>query len=453
MTTLQTPAKITRVEDELSEIAIDAYLYGYPLILMDVTRQVMTNVDVPTTQGGVIAAPMNQFAHAAEFPDASFTAVVRPNLDTLYSPMFFDVSKEPLLIDIPDSGDRYYLLPMLDMWTDVFACPGKRTTGTGAHRFALVGPEWHGELPEGVEVIRSPTPFGWVIGRTQTNGKADYEAVHAFQAGFRVRPLSATEGTTSPRGKTDPNISREPPPDQVAAMDPGTYFTRLAALMRENPPHYNDYPILERMERLGIVAGRALDLGRTSPEARAAMAKAPIIAKARMEAFMKHALTVVNGWTMMVNPIGTYGTDYLKRALIAFLGLGANVVEDAIYPTVEVDRDGNALDSSARYRIHFTKDGLPPARAFWSLTMYNDRQLLADNPRNRYAIGDRDDIQLNADGSLGLYLQRESPGKEKARNWLPTPASGNFTMNLRLYWPRPEALNGTWSPPAVDRLR
>ena len=202
--------------DELARIAQELYVYAYPLVLMDVTRRVTTNTERP--QG--IRAPVNVFAHLAEFPDATFTEVVRPNADTLYSSLWLDVTAEPLVISVPDSWGRYYLLPLLDMWTDVFAAPGARTTGADEQVYAVTGPGWHGRLPAGVEEIRSPTGTAWMIGRTQTNGPADDENVHKFQAGLTAIPLSrwGDGGGEPPRGRVDPGQEMSAPSAQVAAM-------------------------------------------------------------------------------------------------------------------------------------------------------------------------------------------------------------------------------------------
>ncbi|MFD1218114.1 DUF1254 domain-containing protein [Microbulbifer celer] len=192
---------------ETREIARDAYIYAYPLVLMHVSREVSTNVEEPQFP----LAPINQIAHAKSFPDASMDIIASPNADTLYSSMQFDVSDEPLIVTVPDSGGRYYLLPFLDEWTDVFTVPGKRTTGTAAQTFAIVGPGWQGELPEGVTRYDSPTTTGWLGGRVQTNGKADYEAVHKFQQGLKAVPLSAYgKSYTAPKGRVDPKTGYEP---------------------------------------------------------------------------------------------------------------------------------------------------------------------------------------------------------------------------------------------------
>lgn len=433
---------------EARDIAIDAYVYAYPLVLMEVTRRVGTNAEAPTLD----RAPMNAFLHMRQFPDAAFTEVVRPNADTLYSSLWFDVTREPLVIHVPSSQGRYYLLPMLDMWTDVFASPGKRTTGTDAATFVLCAPGWKGSVPSGAAKIEAPTPIGWIIGRTQTNGKDDYEAVHRFQDGMKAAPLSTwDEEALPPRGRRDPSLDESAPSDQVAKLSGAAFFTLFFDLLRTVPPHANDYPILERIERLGIRPGRALDLAQLSPMAREALEEAPAEALPKIAAYAEHASQVVNGWQMVRTPIGTYGTDYLKRALIALMGLGANVVEDALYPMAMLDADGRPLDGGARYVLRFRPEQIPPVRGFWSLTMYDERQLFAANPIDRYAIGDRDRLKLEGDGSLILHVQRSSPGRERESNWLPPPERGKFSMNLRLYWPEARALDGTWKPPPVVR--
>jgi len=431
------------------EIAREAYIYAYPLVLMEVTRKVGTNVAEPAG----LNAPINQLAHAREFPDPSFTMVVRPNADTLYTALTYDVSKEPLVVSVPDSGGRYYLMPWLDYWSDVFAAPGKRTTGAGARTFAIVGPNWPGSLPAGVERYNSPTESGLLIGRTQTNGKADYEAVHKFQDGMKAVPLSAYgKPYTPPKGKVNPNQDMSAPPDQVDKMDAATFFAMFAELMTDNPPHANDYPILERMKRIGIEPGKSFSLASAPKEVQDAMKAAPAEALKQIKATWSKSGILANGWRTNLTAIGTYGADYRHRAGVAYAGLGANVIEDAVYPTALADAEGQPFSSDKRYVLHFTKDRIPPARAFWSLTMYDQRQLFTENPIGRYAIGDRDELTFNPDGSLDILVQADSPGKDKEANWLPAPKSGPFTMNLRLYWPKTEVLDGRWTPPPVARL-
>jgi len=431
---------------ETKDIAIDTYVYGYPLVLMEVTRRVMTNA----TEPGRNAAPVNQFYHWRRIPDASFTDVVSPNADTLYSTLWFDVEKEPLIVHVPDSQARYYLLPMLDMWTDVFASPGKRTTGTREQTFAIVGPDWKGSLPDGVREIRAPTPNGWLIGRTQVNGKLDYPAVHNFQDRITAVPLSAYgKDYTPPKGKIDHSLDTSPPAEQVASMSPKEFFTTLTEALRKAPPHANDYPMLARMQRIGITPGHAFDFDNAPIEVKTALEEAPEGAKKRIDEAIERGSRDVNGWAMAMQPIGTYGTDYAKRAAIARFGLGANTIEDAFYPAMGGNFSKEAPDSTKRYVLHFDKDQLPPARAFWSVTAYDKDQRFAENPIDRYALGDRDPLVFNSDGSLDLYLQRQSPGAEREANWLPTPKEGPFSLTMRLYWPKREAFDGTWTPPQL----
>lgn len=441
--------------DMAREIAIDAYIFAFPMVVMEITRRVSTNVQPANGANSLrIQSPMNRFTHMPRFPDDSFNAVVRPNADTLYSALWFDVSAEPLVISVPDSGGRYYLLPMMDMWTHVFAAPGSRTTGTHAQTIAITGPGWTGELPEGIRAYRSPTPLGWMIGRTQTNGADDYPAVRSFQAGIQAMPLSVWNGgTPEPREEpVDSGLDMRAPSDQVLSMDAARFFGIFAELLRANRPHADDHAMVDRLARIGIVPGEDFDLAQLAPELQAAFEEAPALAQRKLAVALSRTGTLVNGWRMIGHPMGTYGIDYMRRAVIGYFGLGAVPVEDAIYPSALSQADGKPFDSAARYVMHFERDELPPARAFWSLTMYNDKQLFAANPIDRFAIGDRDKLRFNEDGSLDIYIQRDAPDDEWKSNWLPAPASGAFSMNLRLYWPTSAVLDGDWAPPPVKRL-
>ncbi|ADJ27129.1 DUF1254 domain-containing protein [Nitrosococcus watsonii] len=436
---------------EAKIIAKNVYIYAYPLVMMRVSSRVNENVVTPD---GTTAAPINQWGHAKAFPDPDFTVVVRPNADTLYSSLTYNVTKEPLVISVPASKGRYYLLPILDEWSDVFAAPGTRTTGNGALTFAIVGPSWHGKLPAGVREYRSPTGFGWIGGRVQTNGKIDYAAVHKFQDGLKAMPLSHYgQSYTPPKGKVDPNLDMSAPPDQIDEMSAATFFGMFAELMKTNPPHANDYPILDQMRRIGIIPGKSFSLAAATPKfIQDALENAPKEALPLIKTAWSKAGMLQNGWRTNLTDIGTYGTSYLARAAVAYGGLGANTPQDAVYPTAFAASDGRPFDSSKRYVLHFSKAQIPPVNGFWSLAMYNERQLFAPNSINRYALGDRDKLKFNADGSLDIYIQRNSPGEDKEANWLPTPQGGAFTMNLRLYWPKPAVVDGSWAPPPVKRV-
>jgi len=438
-------------DDEMHAIAMDLFVYAYPLVTYEMTRRASTNVETANTVG---QAPMNQFSHVAAFPDPDWTMVVRPNADTLYSILFYDVGQEPLVVSAPDAAGRYYLLQLLDAWSDVFESIGTRTTGSTALRFALVGPTWQGGLPEGTILVRSPTSMGTIAGRTQTNGAADYDAVHEFQHGLNAVPLSQFGLLYDPpNGKV--NVAWEahlPPGEQVEHMNAETFLTVFAQASRGNPPHANDNPILHRMRRIGIEPGKSVSFGEIPSEVRRAIDEAWPAALERIKAVGPRSGVAMNGWRLNLTAIGTYGADYLHRAGVAYFGFGANTVDDAVYPGAFADEVGNRFSSEEQYAIHFEKDELPPVRAFWSLTLYDGRQLFAANPINRYALGDRDDLQFNSDGSLDLYIQRSSPGRDKQSNWLPAPASGDFSLTMRLYWPKIAVTDGAWAPPPVKKV-
>ncbi|MDB4965241.1 MAG: hypothetical protein JWN44_930 [Myxococcales bacterium] len=436
--------------EDAYEIALEAYTYLYPLVLMEVTRKQMTNCERPDEEGH---APLNAFSHLRAFPSADNKLVVRPNADTLYSIAWLDLASEPVILSVP-SSDRYYLLPMLDMWTDVFACAGTRTTGNGAGLFAIVGPDGaDASLPEQAELIDSPTRFVFVIGRTQANGPSDYPNVHRLQDALALAPLSQWARKSVPiPGKVDASVDmRTPAVVQVANLDLSTFFRAGCRIMEDNAPHFGDQPILARLRRLGLTRGARFELAKLGSEMTGAVERGVKDAKHSLATKFERDHDLVNNWVMKVEDMGAYGSDYLQRASVAFTGLGANLPADAVYPVAFMDSEGRPFDGQSRYVVHFDQAALPPARAFWSLTLYGEDQFFYDNPLGRHAIGDRDALKYNNDGSLDLYVQHESPGADKAANWLPAPAN-RFTLLLRMYWPKPSVLNGMWSPPPVRRV-
>lgn len=437
---------MSTLSSDVKTLSQEAFTYLYPLVTMEVTRLQSSNVTEPT---GALAGPPNTFRHVRAFPDADFRSVVRPNFDTLYSTAWLDLSHGPQVVHVPDTDDRYYLLPMLDMWTDVFACPGKRTSGTGEADFLVVPPGWSGDVPEGMTVIGAPTPHVWIIGRTQTNGPADYPAVHAIQDGFSIRPLDAAN---TYRPAIDPNADMSTEPlELVNGLSAVAFFTWAAKLLSINPPHDTDFSVLARIANLGIVPGREFDPGRFSATELADLqAGATAALKELMETLPKLG-THANGWVSFLDTMGVYGNFYLKRSMVTLVGLGANPEEDAVYPILTADADGEPLVGGAPYILHFEKDELPPVFAFWSLTMYDEEGYQVANELNRFAIGDRDPLSYGADGSLDLYLQHTNPGPDKESNWLPTSASGRLGITMRLYGPKPRALTGEWAPPAVRK--
>lgn len=437
---------------EAIEIAQEAYIYLYPLVTMDVTRRQLTNIEAGKMVG---RGPMNTFSHVRQYPTADFREVVRPNFDTLYSTGWLDLTKEPMIVSVPDTQGRYYLLPMLDMWSDVFAVPGKRTSGTTAANYAVVPPGWKGTLPKGVERVTSPTSYVWIIGRTQTNGPGDYQAVHKVQDGYRITPLSQWPRAAQPaRVRIDASVDMKTPPlTQVNTMPAEKYFAYAAELMKVNPPHGTDWSSLARFKRIGLVPGRSFDASKLTPEVRSALAQGAAAGLKLMQVKTPTLARITNGWQMNTDTMGVYGNYYLKRAIVAMVGLGANQPEDAIYPLNVGDAEGRQMMGDQKYVLHFAKTELPPAGAFWSVTMYDAEGFQVANPLNRFAIGDRDALKYNADGSLDIYIQSASPGADKEANWLPSPKSGALGVTMRLYAPKPQALDGRWNPPAIKRVQ
>ncbi|MFO0828971.1 MAG: DUF1254 domain-containing protein [Phycisphaerales bacterium] len=439
-------------EKEVLELGTEAYVYGYPLVTMEMTRRIMTNVASPEAT----RAPMGQFVRMRTYPTAAFRDVTAPNADTLYTTAWIDVSKEPWILSTPDFGDRYFLLPMLDGWTNVFQVPGKRTTGGKAATYAITGPGWSGKLPAGVTEFKSPTGIVWILGRIYCDGSAnDYAAVHKLQDAMSLTPLSSFGKDYKPApGKVDASIDMKTAVrDQVNHLDAAAYFNMLAQLMAQNPPSAADAPMVAKLARLGIIPGQPFVADRLGAGA-AALAKVPSAGVEQIMGSFAHAGTNENGW-IFTTKTGEYGTGYLDRALITAIGLGANRPQDAVYPTSENDASGKPYDGSKKYTMHFAKGQMPPVRGFWSLTMYDANYFFVDNPLNRYTLSSRSQFKTNADGSVDLLIQHADPGADKQANWLPAPA-GKFILMLRLYWPdekAPSLLDGSWKIPAVVEVK
>ncbi len=431
------------------ETGVEAVVYGLPLMIMDITKTKTTNVAKP--EG--FAAPINQFVNVRTFPDASFRDVVRANVDTLYSSAFLDLAAEPIVLSVPDTHGRYYLMPILDAWTNVVASPGKRTTGTKAGNFAITGPDWKGTLPAGMKELKSPTNMAWIIGRTQTNGPADYPAVHAIQDGFKLTPLSSFgKRYVAPQGKVDPDLdTKTPPVEQLQKMSAEVFFDRLANLLKANPPPASEAPVLEKLKTIGIVPGEKFELAKLDSPTAKGLEKSVEVALEKLQAASKESGAPVNGWRVPPMILGNYGSDYGVRAVVALIGLGANLPQDAVYPSAFVDADEKPFDGANRYVIHFDKGSTPPVDAFWSITLYGEDSFFIANPINRFAISSWMPLKKNADGSVDIYVQHASPGKDKELNWLPAGEKA-FNLTLRMYWPKekpPSILDGSWKPPAV----
>lgn len=444
-------------ELEAREIAIEGYIYAYPLVTMEITRRYMTNVEQP--EGS--KAPMGQLMRLRKYPAVDDHTVTAPNADTLYTTAWIDLAKEPWILSLPDMKDRYYLFPMLDAWTNVFQVPGKRTTGTKAQKYAITGPGWSGTLPPGVVEYKSPTDVVFLIGRIYCTGTPeDYKAVHALQDQISIVPLSAWGKAFTPEpGKIDTAIDmKKAPRDQVNALDGAAYFKLFADLLKANPPAAEDAPMLAKLAKIGIVPGQPFDPSKLDPAVAKGIAAAAKPAQDRISVYLKESIAtgdskLENGW-LFFQKTGLYGTGYLNRAMITWYGLGANRLEDAVYPTSEGPDILKKYSGANKYVMHFDKGSFPPVNGFWSITMYDKDYFFVPNPIDRQTVSSRSKFKTNPDGSVDLYVQNESPGKDKEANWLPAPKD-EFVLMMRLYWPKdtpPTILNGSWKPPEVRQV-
>jgi hypothetical protein len=429
-------------ETKAFDIGVDGYIYGYPLVLMNATKQATLS-----PKGlGVSEKPINTFIHSREFATTSYTLVTSPNVDTLYSNAWLDLSKGPLLLHVPKTTGRYYIMQMLDAWTNVFADPGTRTAGSEGGEYVIVGPKWTEEFPAHATRINSATDMAWINLRIECFGPHDYPAVNAIQDQFTLNPLQSVEAHISRLPLTA--HTHDPSPEYIVShMNANQFFNTMEDLLTDTPPTPADEPIIEKLATINIYPSRESEREELDPAIEAGLEKAIPVAKSRINAAIHMIGDVVNGWRICKSDIGTYRTNYLQRAAIACWALGVNLPEDAVYPFTYVDSDGNHLNGSRTYKIHFDKGKTPPVNAFWSITMYNAEHFLVANRLDRYAIQSHNNLQYNTDGSLDIFIQR-TPPKEKIMNWLPCPKE-YFNLILRMYWPKSEVLDGTWTPPAV----
>ena len=434
---------------DAQHVGTDVYIYGYPLVTMELTRRSFVNVAHASTT----SAPMGQFANLAAYPAVDDHRVTAPNADTLYSTAWLDVSHEPYVLSVPNMSKRYFLLPMLDGWTTVFQVPGARTTGSLAHKFLIMGPDWHGTVPPGLTQYRSPTGLVWILGRIYCTGtKADYAAVHALQAKLSLVPLSAYgKPYQPPANHVNPAwVQKGSVREQVAAMSADQYFALMAELMKTNPPTRDDGPMVAEMAKMGMVPGKSWDATKLDPAAHKALASVPKIAEQHVKAFQSEGLTNVNGWhTLSIT--GVYHEDYVARAFVTAVGLGANRPQDAIYPYAGTDASGNKLSGANTYVVHFAKGQTPPVNGFWSVTMYTPQFFFYPNSLKKQTVGPRDKLKYNSDGSLDLYFSNKQPSKTPVSNWLPAPA-GAFILMLRMYWPEHAILDGEWKVPPIHKV-
>jgi len=435
--------------DNPVDIATLAYIWGYPLVIKVRTYDYAISPNIPP---GPLRGPVNTIAHARDLLDASYTDVVRPNQDTLYSVSYLDLKNKSLILQVPPMSDRYYVLQFTDAYTNSFKYIGTRTNVTSGGTYFITGPNWTGTVPSGMLQIKSPTNLAVLIARILVNGPTDVPNVRALQDKLSLSPISATEGSPIPVN-TSVSKSEEIPVSSQPAFMPTTgakIFDELGNDMIDNPPFQDDAGAVAKFEMIGI--GPGLTPSTTKNETiLKALEQGIIVGEKMIDEKIAHLGSVVNGWSFNLDT-GNYGSDYLLRAAVAKTALGANAPEEALYPLTFVDNSGNNLTGSEKYVIHFDKDKIPPVDAFWSITMYNSKYGFVDNPINRYAIGDRTPgFKFNSDGSFDIYVQKDNPGKEKESNWLPATPD-NFSLLLRLYIPKEIVLKGEYQYPQVQRV-
>ncbi|WP_424359531.1 DUF1254 domain-containing protein [Methanocella sp. MCL-LM] len=432
------------LENQSYSIGLQAYVYGLAPVIMQRTEEQFT------TTPGPGHAPVNQFGHITRLATPEDTDVVTPNADTLYSTAWLELGKEPVILQVPDTGDRYYVMQMLDAYTNNFASVGRRTTGTGEGSFAIVGPRWNGSLPANLTVIESPTNTVWIIGRILVNGYDDLSNATALQSQFTLTPLSRLRNQTTPaQNLTLADYKQYTPSPNV--QERLRFFEELRVAMLNNPPPPGEETLMANFSRIGLMQAQSPYGTGLNPEIGDGLARA-IVEGDRIvgEAWANQSGKGGNTW-LMNTKTGNYGSDYLTRAAVAAGGLGANVPEEAVYARAMTSIEGAPLNGADRYVIRFGSGNLPPVDAFWSLSAYNaSTYMLASNPYYRYSIGDQTPgLKYNPDGSLDIYIQKEIPeGKES--NWLPAP-EGNFYLILRMYEPGSQVLDGTYQIPPVRR--
>ena len=423
-----------------------AYLYGYPIVIMDETRKSMQAGYLETNKR------VNHFTHVQIFPDHNFRNVVRPNVDTLYSVAWLDLTKDPVILSVPDMQDRYYVMPLMDPWTNVFASIGTRETGSQAGEYLIAGPNWSGTAIKGVPVIKAPTNMLWLIGRIQTNGVSDIPVVADLQSGFSLQTFFDFKNNTKPSNylQSKPDKTSDIDPYKIVAeMSAVEFFDTLSKLVNTQGSPAADKAALDNFKNIGLNLPIEQNTYTANPIQRWLMDKALTITKQKVKERIEDRSENENGWMVRRGGIGRYGTDYPVRAAVAMIGLGALPPEEAVYPNVTVDSENETLTGEHKYKINFPAGQLPPADAFWSLTMYDENGFLIESEINRYAIGDRDKLTFNTDGSLDIFIQQTEPMKI-TRNWLPSP-KGEFAITLRLYLPKKEFLNGDWKLPPIVR--
>ena len=439
--------------DETKAIAEEAFIYGLPLVM----NYAVMNEFAVDTKSSQFKAPFNQINNEHRVATYQDTAVVTPNSDTPYSTLWLDLRAEPMVISVPAvESKRYYSVQLVDGNTYNFGYIGSRATGTEQGDYLVVGPGWNGQTPAGIKkVFSSTTPFALTIFRTQLFNPADMPNVEKVQAGYKAQPLSAFLKQSAPPAA--PHIDFVP---ATTAGIKANFFEYLDAALQFVPPTEEDKAIRAKLARIGIGPGKTFEFKDLSLEHKAAVALAMKEGDTKVDKFLTDGVKNLNGWNIgsFFGDRDFYKGNWLLRAAAAKAGIFGNDAVEAVYPLTRVDANGETLDGSKHnYTLTFAAGQLPPVNSFWSVTMYDGKtQFLIKNPIDRYLINSPmlSGMKKNADGSLSLYLQKDTPGKARQANWLPAP-DGPIYLVMRLYWPKdtpPSILpagEGSWKPPGI----
>ncbi len=446
-----TNAQVPTNGDGIKQIAADAYIYAYPLVVNATTREVMTAVPRP----GREKAPMNQLANQ-RLPPTSNSTITYAEPDVLNSTAWLDLSKEPLVIDLPDAGKRFVTLSLVSAWGEVFAAPGTRTTGGQKKQLILTGPQWTGTVPTNMQRIVAPTNSVWLVGRTQLKSSADYDRVYRFQDNLRITTLSEYGQKIIKPMSVNFNLDvdvRTPILDQVDNMDARNYFSAFASELRKNPPAPTDGAMISRLAALGIFPNKDFDYDALPAHVKEGLNSGYFAGQSQFADFQRGTpnLRMVNGWGHPIL-VGSYGGNYKARALMKKLGFETAAPQDMTFAKASVDGRGERLNGGFKYLLKFPKNQTPPVNGFWTVSLYNTRKFFVPNALERYSLGSDDHLKVNADGSIDLYVQAVSPGKNLESNWLPSPPSEDFNLVMRMYWPQQSVLDGKWKIPELEKI-
>ncbi len=430
----------------LADLVKRAYVYSFPVYEMYRTRyNAVYRPDNPKH------ADINRFFHERKLADHTFRDFTSPNNDTPYSSAWLDLSKEPVVISVPDTAGLYYVLALMDFYTNNFSYIGHRVTGTAKGDYLVVGPDWKGAIPAGLALIKSPTNAVWILGRTLVADEADLANLHKIQDQYKLAPLSVWKGEAGRAGTSTGN-----PPPAPDPKDPWNYWKIVNLGMTENPPSSSEGHLMAEFAQIGVGPGLVFDPGRFTAAQSGIVLQAMAAAAKAIPVVGRQNIKFRNGWSCFPSHIGNFGKDYDFRALVALGALGALEPAEAIYSSASTDKDGKILSGTSRYLLHFNKDDIPPVKAFWSLTMYelmpDGRAFFTPNSISRFSIGDRmPGLKYDAAGSLDIHIQHQPPGKNLESNWLPAPP-GAFRLTMRMYEPRESILNGTYTMPGIQSI-